>query len=141
MKISIPMRLRSPLNGPQGRTRGAQLMRAAERKNQRLTVRYHLQTVHYCRVSDGETEDDMRACLDGGGVCVTLTRIAPRRLDGDNLAAALKSVRDGVADWLSVDDGSDLVSWYYAARRGRQGEYAVEIAIETRVLRDGELVV
>ena len=36
---------------------------------------------------------------------VTLMRMAPSRgLDDDNLAGALKSVRDAVADWLGVDD-------------------------------------
>ncbi|MBK6464204.1 MAG: hypothetical protein IPF92_24870 [Myxococcales bacterium] len=48
-------------------------------------------------------------------VRVTLTRIASRRLDSDNLAGALKSVRDGCAAWLDVDDGPDgPVSWSYA---------------------------
>jgi len=45
---------------------------------------------------------------------VTLTRIASRRLDSDNLAGALKSVRDAVSRWLDVDDGPDgPVSWCY----------------------------
>jgi hypothetical protein len=36
---------------------------------------------------------------------VILTRFAPSGgLDDDNLAGALKSVRDAVADWLGVDD-------------------------------------
>ncbi len=33
-------------------------------------------------------------------VTVVLTRVAPRRLDGDNLQSGFKAVRDGVADWL-----------------------------------------
>ena len=40
-----------------------------------------------------------------GPVQITLTRIAPRTLDDDNLAAGFKATRDGVADWLGVDDG------------------------------------
>ena len=39
-----------------------------------------------------------------GPVVVTIVRVAPRSLDSDNLAGACKSVRDGVADWLGVDD-------------------------------------
>jgi len=66
-----------------------------------------------------------------GPVVVTITRVAPRSLDSDNLAGACKSVRDGVADWLGVDDGvaerAGLVAWRVEARRGA---YGVEIAIE-----------
>lgn len=65
-----------------------------------------------------------------GPVAITLTRIAPRALDSDNLAAALKAVRDGVADALGVDDGSAQIDWRYAQRRGEPGEYAVAVEIE-----------
>jgi hypothetical protein len=61
---------------------------------------------------------------------VTLTRVAPRELDLDNLQGALKSVRDGVADALGVDDRTPLVTWVYQQRRGKPREYGVEIAIE-----------
>lgn len=57
---------------------------------------------------------------------VRLTRVAPSSgVDDDNLAGALKSVRDQVAEWLGVDDKrSDLVRYVYAQRRG---PWAVEI--------------
>ena len=43
---------------------------------------------------------------------VVLSRLAPRsHLDTDNLAGALKAVRDEVARWLGVDDGSPAVRW------------------------------
>ena len=60
---------------------------------------------------------------------VVLTRVAPRRLDGDNLQSGFKAVRDGVADWLGVDDGNGLIDWQYAQRSGKAGEYAVEIEV------------
>ena len=60
---------------------------------------------------------------------VVLTRIAPRDLDTDNLASAFKATRDGVADWLGVDDGSKDLDWQYAQRRGGAGEYMVEIEV------------
>jgi len=60
---------------------------------------------------------------------VVLTRVAPRRLDGDNLQSGFKAVRDGVADWLGIDDGNSLEDWQYAQRSGRPGEYAVEIEV------------
>lgn len=63
-------------------------------------------------------------------VRVQLTRIAPRRLDDDNLRGALKAVRDGVADYLNIDDGDARVTWEYAqATSPKPREYAVRIRI------------
>ena len=52
---------------------------------------------------------------------VLLTRDSPgaRALDDDNLRGALKGVRDEVARWLGVDDGSSEVRWVYAQRQRR----------------------
>lgn len=63
---------------------------------------------------------------------VTLTRIAPRMLDSDNAVGALKHVRDGVAEVLGVDDGDPRVTWEYAQRRGKVGEYAVTVEVRER---------
>lgn len=60
---------------------------------------------------------------------VVLTRVAPRLLDGDNLQASLKNVRDGVADWLKVDDRDARVEWVYAQRKGDPKQYAVEVKV------------
>ena len=68
---------------------------------------------------------------DGSSCAVTLTRIAPRALDSDNLSASFKGIRDGIADSLGVDDRSARITWAYFQRRGRPKEYAVEIAIAT----------
>ena len=69
---------------------------------------------------------------------VTLTRVAPRVLDDDNLRGALKAVRDGVADRLGVDDGSPEVEWRYGQRRGLPRQYGVEVSIEARHELHGE---
>jgi hypothetical protein len=61
---------------------------------------------------------------------ITLTRIAPRVLDDDNLAGGFKACRDGVADWLGIDDGSPMLTWRYAQRKGKRGEYAAEVQVE-----------
>lgn len=61
---------------------------------------------------------------------VTITRIAPRALDDDNLAGGCKSVRDGVADWLAVDDRDPRVRWVCAQRKGKPHEYSAEVRIE-----------
>ena len=52
---------------------------------------------------------------------VRLVRVSPRRLDDDNLSAALKSVRDGVADVLGVDDGDSRVVYVVDQESGRAG--------------------
>jgi hypothetical protein len=40
-----------------------------------------------------------------------MTAHLPALLDSDNLANALKPVRDEIAAWLGIDDGSPLLRW------------------------------
>jgi hypothetical protein len=63
---------------------------------------------------------------------VTLTRLGQRRLDGDNLQGALKSVRDAVSDALGVDDGDARIEWRYAQQPGATREYAVRIEVRPK---------
>lgn len=107
VEVSLPLRTRSTLNA-----REHWRERAARTREQRAVVRMRLGTV--------------RLPLPAK---VTLTRVGPRALDGDNLQGALKAVRDGVSDALGVDDGSDAVTWIYGQERGG---YAVRIRVETR---------
>lgn len=66
-------------------------------------------------------------------VRITLTRIAARTLDSDNLQGSQKSVRDGVADWFGLKDNDTRLTWYYDQHKGtKPREYGVEIAIEER---------
>ena len=65
-----------------------------------------------------------------GPVTITLTRIAPRTLDDDNLASGFKAARDGVADWLGIDDGSSRLAWRYGQRKGLAGQYAAEVLVQ-----------
>ena len=60
---------------------------------------------------------------------ITLTRLASRKLDSDNLATALKAVRDGVADALNLDDGDERLDWRYAQEKAPRGHYAVRVEI------------
>jgi hypothetical protein len=75
---------------------------------------------------------------------VTMTRIAARKLDDDNMVAGFKGVRDAVAKWLGVNDGdTSKVRWVYAPeekpprnddattlRTGKRSAYACRIQIE-----------
>ncbi len=60
---------------------------------------------------------------------ITLTRIAPRTMDGDNLAASLKNVRDGIADAMNRNDGDKSIKWVYGQERGRVREYSVRVNV------------
>lgn len=62
-------------------------------------------------------------------VLVTLTRIGPRTLDGDNLQGACKAVRDGVADALGVDDGGEQVTFEYRQEKRGAREYGVIVEV------------
>lgn len=70
-------------------------------------------------------------CKDFGLPCiVTITRIAPRQLDDDNLASCCKATRDGVADRLGIDDRDPRVQWRYKQAKGKPKEYAVRVTFE-----------
>lgn len=78
---------------------------------------------------------------------VTIVRVAPLPLDGDNLARACKAVRDEVARWLCPtrdrkgtivgDDRDPHVTWRVAQRHGGVRVYAVELVV--RWWRTGEV--
>lgn len=58
---------------------------------------------------------------------VTLTRIAPRRVDDDNLQGLLKHVRDQVAKQLGIDDGSARLEWRYQQAKGPAPTVRVDV--------------
>jgi hypothetical protein len=62
-------------------------------------------------------------------VKVTLVRYGPKKLDDDNLAASLKHIRDGVADWFGVDDGEATKYQWVPVQEIAPG-YGVRIVIE-----------
>lgn len=61
---------------------------------------------------------------------ITLIRIkGPRQrdFDDDNLRSAFKSVRDGIADVLGIDDGSNRLLWEYRQEKGEKAGVRVEM--------------
>lgn len=62
-------------------------------------------------------------------VTVSLTRIGSKQLDGDNLQSACKAARDGIADWLGLDDADPRIIWVYAQQRGKPGEYGLMVEV------------
>lgn len=84
----------------------------------------------------------VRAALRGRApvfpMVVIITRIAPRSLDDDNLAGACKSVRDGIADALGINDRDSRVKWAVAQRKGKPREYGAEVQLIWNVDAAGE---
>lgn len=105
--IEIPLKIESTLNKREHWATRAKRARA-QRDEAHLYCRYRLE-------------------LRRPPLLVTLTRIAPRSLDTDNLAGGFKSVRDGVADWLGINDNDPRVTWEYAQEKGKPKQYAVRI--------------
>lgn len=112
MKVVVPYRLGLVANSRRGRGGFAASTRAAhERRLARLAV--------------NASEEPVPSLP----VVVTLTRVGKGSPDWDNIVAAMKHIRDGVADALGVKDNDPRIEWKY---EGRKGEYAVEIQVEAR---------
>lgn len=116
MKVTIAYKLGSPANAQSGSSRLAQAGRKAKERKLGLLA-----------IAGNRNE------LPALPVIVTLTRVAPRALDDDNLAFAFKAIRDGAADALGVRDNDPRVSWRYAQARPEKGAHpAIEIRVEAR---------
>lgn len=96
--IEVPVKLESEAN-----RRGAWYVHDSRRKKQRAATAAVASTI---------------AAPPQGARCdVTIMRIAPRKLDTDNLASSAKAVRDEIAKWMGVSDGPNgPVTWHYDQR-------------------------
>jgi hypothetical protein len=63
---------------------------------------------------------------------VTMIRMSSGVLDDDNLQGACKAIRDGVADWLGLDDRDPRVTWRYAQEKCRRGDFGVRVWVKER---------
>ena len=72
---------------------------------------------------------DKRWCAKQNSFAVRITRIAPKKLDSDNLAISNKAIRDGIADAIGIDDGSPKFTWQYEQESGAPKFYAVRVEI------------
>jgi crossover junction endodeoxyribonuclease RusA len=111
MRVVIPIKTVSEAN-----VRGHWAKGARRAKRQR---RVAADCVHLARLTG--------AVVPPLPLTVTLTRVAPRRLDSDNLQRALKAIRDGIADALGVDDGDARIDWKYDQRPGKPQRVEVTI--------------
>lgn len=118
IELTLPVRLVSLLN-----MREHWRAKAARAKKQRHTA-------CVCTATGIDYSALTEFIRGGARLNVTLTRIAPRELDCDNLAGSGKHVRDGIADALGIDDRDPRVKWLYAQRKGKPNEYACHVRIE-----------
>ena len=64
-----------------------------------------------------------------------MIRVAPRKIDSDNLQFSMKSIRDTIADILipgknrGMADSDERITWQYDQRKGDPKEYALEIQV------------
>jgi hypothetical protein len=81
-------------------------------------------------IGDLLTRRTASSAVGAESYAVLLTRIGVRKLDSDNLASACKGIRDGVADALGIDDGSERIEWSYEQRTCKRGEERVTCQIK-----------
>jgi len=61
---------------------------------------------------------------------VTITRLSKGKMDDDGLTISAKHIRDGIADWVGVDDGSSGYTWVVEQEISKS--WGVRIRIERR---------
>ena len=125
--LTIPgVELRSLNRDLRGTTMGGRMAAAAKAKQQRTGV------ATMCWSTFGQPPSLP--------LIITITRVGPRELDGDNLQGACKHVRDGIADWLGVNDRDKRIQWKYAQARCGAKEYGVTVRVEHWAQSFGELL-
>lgn len=79
---------------------------------------HHMARARRVKAQRAAVARKMPKWAEGPLLVARLTRVGPRALDTDNLAAALKGHRDAVAARLRVDDATPLMRWEYAQAKG-----------------------
>jgi hypothetical protein len=103
---------------PLGNDRRTKKARAALAKKQRKSALLNCTATNIKRAREVAQR---LAGHEASRLAITLTRVFVghgRSLDDDNLRATFKHVRDGIADWLGVDDSArSNIEWRYEQRR------------------------
>lgn len=116
LRVCMPdIRLTASTNAREGHWSARSARAAAQRHGARLTMK-----------------GLMRKPPEAAGYRIRMTRVAQRKLDDDNLAAALKHIRDGIADWIGINDGSDRLLWQCADVSAGRAVYGVLIEVWER---------
>lgn len=121
ISVDIPVRLVNGLNSREhwaARARRAKTQRSAAK----LAMRSRCDWTDECAMR--------RHIADGGRLSVTIVRRGGRRMDSDGLIASAKHVRDGVADWIGIDDGDERVTWRVEQGSAPRGRHWADVCIE-----------
>ena len=109
----------NPLNGGIGMTVGGRMAKARERRVLRDAARLHTLAA-IAKAPAGRR----------GRFEVLLERGSAGTLDDDGLRGALKSVRDGIADALGVNDGdTQAIRFFYDQKPAPRGRPSVRVEI------------
>lgn len=113
MILCLPMQLPSVANQ---RIHWAVKAKQVKAQRQRVALAWKTQP------DRAEKESAINEWERGGfRLLVTMIRVAPRRLDTDNLESAFKAIRDQVAVQLGVSDASERVRWECQQARPLKG--------------------
>lgn len=116
--VTIPLRLRSQVHGARCHWSVIAKRRRDERQVAALFMARHRPPSLPCRV--------------------TLIRIAPKRLDDDNLRQAFKAIRDEVTRWLGLTNDNDpRLLWRY--QQGSLGRGCHQVRIEAITVTQAEV--
>lgn len=121
ISVDIPVRLVNGLNLSEhwaARARRAKTQRSAAQ----LAMRTRSGWLEECAMR--------RHIADGGRLSVTIVRRGGRRMDSDGLIASAKHVRDGVADWIGIDDGDERVAWRVVQGSAPRGKCWADVCID-----------
>lgn len=122
----LPVRTSNPLNGHSfGFSNKAMHARAAQRRRERA---WSQASMHAALAKAGLRAEAMLPCV------VTCTRASSGKgLDShDALPASMKSIVDGIADALGINDGGPSVEWRFRQKTAPRGVAGVLVTIERR---------
>lgn len=63
-------------------------------------------------------------------VTVRFVRIGGKKLDSDNLVGGFKAIRDQLAKWLQVDDGSDRLRFEWPVQEAGSAGFRIELTAQ-----------
>jgi hypothetical protein len=109
----IPVKLVNALN-----QREHWAVKAKRAKEQRSSAGWSM--FRACKIIARNIEDP---------VTITITRRGGRRMDDDGLTASAKHVRDGIADWLGIDDGDPRLTWVVKQDTAPRGQHWVDVEV------------
>lgn len=113
-------------------TQGVEVVSEANRRDHWAVKRAR------ARVQQGHTlatlvnlgTDAKHRLQDAPTIRVRLVRLGGKRLDSDNLAGGFKAIRDAVAGWLKIDDGSDRFRWDYDQEPAGEKGFRIELTAD-----------